>query len=146
MGRPALTDEEKKAKGTFDPRYSAEARSERAGSVVVAFPTLQDVPPCRFPLTPGGAGQATYDQLIRTLHEQKRLTVLLHMEVEMLAAGLDNIHARMAQGKNVPASAFTNILARIDKLQRADHDRAYQGSQTEPQRNKFARNGFAARR
>lgn len=145
MGRPALSDAEKRAKGTFDPRYSAEARGERATSVVVPFPTLQDVPPCRFPLTPGGAGEQTFNQLIRTLHEQKRLTVLTHMEVEMLSAGLDNIHKRMAEGKNVPASSFTNILARIDKLQRAENDRAYAGSEL-PRQNKFARNGFAARR
>lgn len=145
MGRPALTDAEKKAKGTFDPRYSAEARAEAATSKVVAFPTLEEIPACRFALKPKGHGEEVYTEVMRRLHEQKRLTMMVHIEVELLAATLDDIHAKMAAGQRVPASAFTSALARLDKLQRMDVDRAFHGSSTD-RPNKFSRNGFAQRK
>ncbi|WP_293862458.1 hypothetical protein [uncultured Alsobacter sp.] len=145
MGRPALTDAEKKAKGTFDPRYSADARAERATEKVVTLPVLDHIPKCRLPLAPGGIGQETYDSLIRTLHEQKRLTVMSHLEVEALAAGYEVLHRKMSAGGNVPASAIQGILSRIDKLQRMDVDRPFAGSSTD-RPNKFSRNGFAQRK
>lgn len=146
MGRPALTDAEKKAKGTFDPRYSAEARAAAATSKVVAFPTLDQIPECRFPLKEGGHGQKAYTEIVRRLHEQQRLTMMAHLEVELLALGLDDIHSKLAAGQRVPSTAITTILGRLDKLQRMDVDRAFPGSEGGGRQNKFSRNGFASRK
>jgi hypothetical protein len=146
MGRPALTDAAKLAKGTFDPRYSEEARAERSGQTVVAFPTLQEIPECRFPLEPGGIGQQTYDRLIRTLHEQGRLTMLTHMKVEILAAGMEDLRNKMASGMRVPAGLPSRLMTSIAELERESVDRAFNGSSVKGQENKFLSNGFAARR
>lgn len=146
MGRPALTDAQKIAQGTFDPRYSEEARAERSGQTVVAFPTLQDIPECRFPLEPGGIGQQTYDRLIRTLHEQGRLTMLTHMKVEILASSMEDLHTKMRTGMRVPANLMSRIMVSIAELERESVDRAFNGSSVKGQENKFLANGFAARR
>lgn len=144
MGRPALSDAEKKARKTFDPRYSEEARGEAAAAKVIAFPSLQDVPKCSFPLDE--EGQRIYDDLTRTLFEQGRLTVLTHLEVSALAGGISAERRKIDMGKAPSAIAFVRFMERIDKLQRASVDRAFAGSTTGDRQNKFARSGFAARR
>lgn len=144
MGRPALSDAEKKARQTFDPRYSEQARGQAASAKVIAFPSLQDIPSCSFPLD--DEGQRIYDDLTRTLFEQGRLTVLTHLEISALAGGISAERAKISAGKSASAIAFVRFLERVDKLQRASVDRAYAGSSTEGRSNKFARSGFAARR
>lgn len=143
MGRPALTDGEKRAKGTLDKRYTEEARAERVSATVVAFPTLQKIPKCPFPLD--NEGTKIYDSLTRSLFEQGYLTTLTHLEISSLAASVTSMRTKMASGLNVPVGSFTSILERIDKLQRANVDRAFHGQRSPDQRNKFASSGFAVR-
>ena len=144
MGRPSLSDEEKRRRGTFDTRYSAEARAEASLSKVVAFPALREIPECMFPLDE--AGQKLYDDLARVLCEQGRLTVLSHAELSSLCGGMSAERSKIAAGKSASSTAFVRFLERIDKLQKAAIDRAYAGSTTQDRPNKFARNGFANRR
>ena len=144
MGRPSLPDAEKRAKGTFDPRYSSEERAVRRAENVIAFPAFEVVPPCIFPLEE--EGQKLYDSLTRSLQEQGRLTVLSHAEASALCGAVSAQRQKMTDGANVPIGTFVKILERIDKLQRADVDRAYVGSTTADKPNKFAKNGFARKR
>lgn len=144
MGRPHLSDAEKRQRGTFDPRYSEEARGKAAAAKVIAFPSLQDIPKCSFPLDE--EGQRIYDDLTRTLFEQGRLTVLTHLEISALAGGISAERGKIEKGKAPSAIAFVRFLERIDKLQRASVDRAYAGSSTDGRANKFQTSGFAARR
>lgn len=145
MGRPALTDAEKREKGTFDPRYSAEARAAAAAEKVVSFPELVEIPSCRFRLTPGGHGEKVYTELMRRLHEQRRLTMMMHLKVEAIAAGIEDIHRKVDEGLRVPATAYTTLLQAVEKIERMNVDRAFPGSSAEST-NKFSRNGFAQRK
>lgn len=144
MGRPHLSDAEKQARGTFDQRYSEEARGKAAAAKVIAFPSLLEIPKCSFPLD--AEGQRLYDELARVLFEQGRLTVLSHQEISALAGGMSAEREKVAKGKAPSAIAFIRFLERIDKLQRAAVDRAYAGSSTDGRANKFQNSGFAARR
>lgn len=144
MGRPSLSDDEKRRRGTYDPRYSAEVRAEAALAKVVSFPTLREIPECMFPLDV--EGQKLYDELSRVLFEQKRLTVLSHAELSALCGGMSAERDKISKGKSASSVAFIRFLERIDKLQKAAVDRAYAGSSTEDRPNKFARNGFSARK
>lgn len=144
MGRPALSDAEKLRKGTFDKRYSQEARSVGAVTNLVAFPSLREIPACMFPLD--AQGQALYDELARVLFEQGRLTVLSHAELSALAGGMTQVRKKIESGAPAPAGAFKAFLERIDKLQKASIDRAYAGSSTEGRSSKFRNSGFANRK
>lgn len=142
-GRPHLSDEEKKRRGTFDPRYSAHARGERRAEKVVALfkDRVEEIPP-----PPAGLSRDAMEEYMRwcrTLHQEQKLTVLWIEKITLYAISKHNSLSRLADGK-MPRLEDTRIMKSIlSELKGIDADAPV--NPTETQGRKFARIGFASR-
>lgn len=99
-GRPPLSDEEKRLRGTFDPRYSAAERSARTEAKVVSLfgsAALDEVPPP--PAGISGDALVEYQRWTRRLHECGRLTQTWVDKVTFYAARRQRMTMNLAGGK-----------------------------------------------
>lgn len=144
-GRPALSDAEKKRRGTFDPRYSEAERSGRSEAKVVSLfgqDALSVVPE-----PPRGLTQkalANYELWTRRLHEAGRLTQIWVDKITMYAVRRHSIEARLADGKSPKSDdikACELFLRELGHLN-VDQPRAGQDSTGK----KFGRVGIATGR
>ena len=119
MPRPGLSDEEKRARGTFDARYSEAAKSARAESNVVAIfgDRLEAIPDPTVPLA--ASALTFYRKWSQRLFDLGKLTELAVMEVQAAAAAQHGIEVRMREGKlprGQDQQAVTRFLNRMREL------------------------------
>jgi hypothetical protein len=142
MSRKPLSDREKIARRTFRRDKSEDARALIGLTKVHAFPTFREIPRPTVPL--GQTGQAEYDTLSRVLFDAGRLTLLTQRSIEALAVAKDAITMLHASGKPASARILEQMNRALGDLRLADVDPTI--TPREPEKNRFARSGFAARR
>jgi hypothetical protein len=143
-GRPPLSDEEKKQRGTFDPRWSQEARSERQEDKVVALfgadklETIPDPPE-------GLVSQARDEYFLwcRRLHEQGHLSQKWVEKILFYALRKHSTLVRLASGK-LPKDGDLKACEMFIKELGALNIDAPRAGQEAP-KSKFAHVGFANR-
>lgn len=144
-GRPPLSDAEKKLRGTFDPRFSEDARSERAEHKVVSLfggERLNEIPD-----PPDGLGRRALDEYwrwTRRLQDLGRLSQLWVDKVTLYAIRRHSVEARLAQGrapKDGDVKGCEMFLKELGALN-VDQPRAGQ----EAPASKWEQIGFASRR
>lgn len=143
MGRNALSDEEKKRRGTFRPDKSEEARKAEAVGNVLAFPVLTTIPPCSFPFEKDSKGDQAYKKWATDLFNAGLLTEISKAQVEQYALTEHNIASYFASGKPVPARQLDLRRAALVKLEMLNVDTNLVESKT--QSGVFKTNGFAGR-
>lgn len=143
MGIHALSDAEKKRRGTFKPEKSEEARARKAVDNVMAFPVLDEVPRCRWPLKPNGLGLQSYTSWCRRLINAGLLTDVSLGYVEQFAIAEDKIEKRLDGGLDVPDKAMEVRRSALMKLEALNVDTSLVPNQA--QKGAFGKNGFAGR-
>lgn len=143
VGRPHLSDDEKRRRGTFDPRYSAEARGTRRAEKVVALfkDRVEEIPP-----PPAGLSQPAMEEYMRwcrTLHHEQKLTVLWVEKITLYAMAKHNNLTRLAAGKMSRLEDTRIMKSILSELTGINADAPI--NPTETQSRKFARIGFAKR-
>jgi hypothetical protein len=115
-GRLPTSDAEKRQKGTFDPRYSEEARAKRLqGNVVALRPDLvSTLPEC--PDSLAGEARDFFLKWTRRLYETGKLTDLLVLEVENAASAHQNIRVLGRDGKAAKGADMTVIRSFISRM------------------------------
>lgn len=143
MGKPGLSDEEKKARGTFDPRYSASAKSARSESNIVSIfgDRLEAVPEPSVPLTP--TADQFYRKWAQRLFDMGKLTELAVIEVQAAANAQHAIETRMRDGKLPRAGDQTAITRFLNRMRELNVDAPASSSQVSV--SKWSAIGFAAR-
>lgn len=111
---PSQSDEEKKARGTFDPRYSEEARGRRLSDKLFAGPGYQDVPDPENPLT--DYEQKIYFELCGQLLRQGKLTMSTRDIAEEVALLKGSRRMKIECGLKVPAYITRDIMNYSGKL------------------------------
>ena len=99
-GRTPTSDAEKRRKGTFDPRYSEEARAQRANSKVVSLYPSDHLD--AIPDPPEGLNHvalAEYYAKARRLHETGKLTQVWVDKTIIYAMRKHSASARLADGR-----------------------------------------------
>jgi hypothetical protein len=135
-----LSDQEKKARGTFRADMSEEVYAARAAEKIITGPWLKEIPEPILPL--GEVGRKKYDEFTRQLFDQNKLTQVTQVQAEVAAAQFDKIFAIRSAGKQPSASDVTQLQRALDSLKIAEDAPkiANPGKQ-----NKFAGAGFANR-
>lgn len=143
MARPALSDEEKKRRGTLDPRWTEDARSARRGEkVVVLFGDNVSV----IPAAPVGLNQEAareYQAWCTALLKAGRLTSLWVEKILIMAIAKHSNISRLAAGKLPRSEDVRAVKSVLSELGGINADTPL----TEPgqEGRKFSRFGFAGR-
>jgi len=140
VGVHGISDDEKRARGTFKAGFDSETRKNKKAEKILAFPTLHEVPPPTFPL--GEKGQKTYDTWARRLLEAECLNEVTKGFLENLALTEDKIHARIKEGKEIPDKTMEIRRSMLLKLESLNVDTSRIPKKAD---NKFTHNGFPAR-
>lgn len=143
MGRQALTDDEKKRRGTYRDGQSDTARRVAAVSNVLAFPVEPKVPKCRLPLPDGSAGLAVYDDWCQRLFNAGLLTKVSIGFIENLALVEDKIDRALRSDKSVASRDMIVRQSVLSKLELLNADQSIVSGQTKT--GVFGKNGFPAR-
>ena len=143
MGRHALSDEEKKRRGTFREEQSDTARKTAAVSNVLAFPVITDIPRCEFPLPENGAGMRTFNSWCRDLIDAGLLTKISVGYITNLALADHKIESCLTTGKNIPDRLSIVRQSALSKLELLNVDKNIVTGQTK--KGVFGKNGFPAR-
>jgi hypothetical protein len=141
-GGNRLSDEERKARGTFRSDRSDAERDAAKASKVVTGHWLPTIPPPTFPLN--DVGKKKYDELTRILFAQNKLTIVTQMQAEMAARQFEKIYTITAAGKDPSASDMTELAKALGQLKIAED--APPIANPEGRINKFASCGFSTRR
>jgi hypothetical protein len=144
-GRPPLSDAEKKLRGTLDPRWTEEARAQRAEDKVVSLfggDRVEEIPPPPAGLTE--KAQAEYWRWTRRLHEVGRLTQVWVEKCAFYAVRKHSIETRLAQGKPIKDGDVKAAELFLKELGALNVDQP-RGGQEAP-RSKWDRVGFASGR
>lgn len=144
-GRPPLSDAEKKLRGTFDPRWSEEARSERAEDKVVSLfgqDRLEAIPEPPEGLKPRALEE--YWRWTRRLHELGRLSQVWVDKITLYAIRRHSIEARLIEGKAPKDGDVKGCELFLKELGALNVDQP-RGNQESP-KSKWERIGFASRR
>lgn len=140
-GANKLSDEEKRRRGTFRPSRSEETYKEAAGAKVVAGPWLTTIPEPGLPLDE--VGRRKYDEITKALFDQTKLTMATVLIAEQYALQYQQVHKRLSEGRNVPAST-TQLLDKMLRDLRIAEEAPVIASPGEKQ-SKFRRVGFSTR-
>jgi hypothetical protein len=141
MSRRALTDEEKKARGTFEERDSEVNRTKRHLATVHAFPTFREIPEPTVPL--GEAGRRAYDKWARILFDAGHLTEISQGFIQIVGQYEDASAYYHERGKPLPTQWVQIHKAALGELKYLNADKSLAPKQEKS--NPFARNGFARR-
>lgn len=139
-GHNRLSDEEKKARGTFRPDQSDENYDDRAGAKIIAGPWLSEIPEPDYPLN--DTGRAKYDQWTKELFEQGKLTSVTVTQASALALLHQKIHRRAVEGKDVSAHDHAKFQSGLRDLNIAQHAKITAA----PGKNRWADIGFAGKK
>jgi len=140
-GNRRLTDEEKKAKGTFRADQSDEVYRARAAEKVVIGPWLTAIPESTVPLS--AVGKAKYDELTKLLFDSNKLTKVTCGDCERMAVMHQQMHETLTAGKRVPM----DLIKRMDSISvrlRIAEDAPSIANPNE--KNRFSESGFSNRR
>lgn len=143
MGRHAKTDAQKIADGTFKQSRSETARKTAAVSNVLAFPVINDIPRCDFPLPEDSVGMRTFNSWCRDLIDAGLLTKVSLGYVTNLALADHKIEVCLLAGKNVPDRLSIVRQSALMKLEALNVDKDLVSGQTK--KGIFGKNGFPAR-
>jgi hypothetical protein len=134
-GRTALSDAAKKQAGTFDPRWSAEARAERAEQKVVALFGADRLNVIPEP-PPGLSDEAANEFKLwtRRLHEQERLSQIWVEKITFYAMRKHKVMAKVAKGEMPSADDLKGCELFLRELNALNIDAPTAGSQPEASR------------
>lgn len=132
-----LSDEEKKARGTFRADQSEEVYGAKRAATIITGPWLSSIPEPDFPLT--DIGRAKYDEWTQELFDQKKLTKIAVTRASALALQFQKIAKRASEGKDVSASDQAKFQSGLRDLDIAQHAKVT----AEPGKSRFADVGFA---
>lgn len=138
-GHNSLTDEEKKARGTFRADRSEAARLADAAKTVITGPWLLDVPKPTLPLNE--VGRAKYDEYTKLLLDGGKLTRVVCDDIERYAVMHQQMDARLKAGKTVSMDLLKQMNSIAVRLRIADNAPTIASPGA---RNKFASIGTAA--
>lgn len=143
MARPALSDEEKRRRGTLDPRWTEAARAERRGEKVVALfgETVSVIPAPPAGLAPEAARE--YQAWCAALQRSGRLTSLWVEKILVMAIAKHSNLTRLADCKLPRASDVSVVRSTLSELNGINADTPLTEKGDEGR--KFARFGFASR-
>lgn len=141
MGRHALSDAEKKAKGTFRPDQSEAVYSAKRAEKVIVGPWLTSIPDPEMPLN--AVGRAKYDEITKLLFDQNKLTKVTCMDCEILALHWQNVQGRIAAGKAPSSDSLKQISTITQRLRIAEDAPAIANPN---QKNRFEGSGFSNNR
>jgi len=136
-----ISDAEHKARGTFKPGKSDEARAAGQVAKILAFPVMREIPPCGFPVN--DHGQRTFDHWTRRLLDAGLLTETSISQIENLALQDHVISARMAEGKEPPNRAIEVRRQILHWLEQMNVSESVVSGQKK--KSAFASNGFPSR-
>lgn len=143
MGRYALSDEEKKRRGTFREEASDAARKTAAVSNVLAFPVEPSIPKCRLPLPEDSVGIGVYNDWCQRLFNAGLLTKVSLAFIENLVLIEDKIDRALRAGKPVASRDMIVRQSVISKLELLNVDQNLVAGQTKT--GVFGKNGFPSR-
>jgi hypothetical protein len=103
-----VSDERRKASGSFRPSNSEEARGRRLSAKVFAGPGFQDIPDPEFPF--GEYGLRKYFELAGRLLREGKLSRATQQIAEQLAIQYEIQHQRASCGQRQQATASNNIM------------------------------------
>lgn len=141
MGRNALSDEEKRKRGTFRADQSEAAYAAARAEKVIVGPWLTAIPDPEMPLNE--IGKAKYDQVTKLLFEQNKLTKVTCMDCEVLALHWQNVQGRIAAGKAPSSDSLKQISAITQRLRIAEDAPAIANPN---QKSRFEGSGFSSSR
>lgn len=138
-----LSDEEKKARGTFRAGTSTEVRNRKLGEKVFAGPGYQDVPDPEFPL--GDIGLKQYFRLAgRVLREKGRLSDVIQRACESYSILWEEAYTRRITGKKVPASIVERMDRSLSILKLAEVATVVDPDAADPKKNPFRACGLVS--
>lgn len=143
MGRHAISDAEKIAKGTFKPSTSEEARRTAAVSNVLAFPVEPSIPKLRLALPEDSIGHGVYNDWCQRLFNAGLLTKVSLAFIENLVLVEDKIDRALRIGKPVASRDMIVRQSIISKLELLNVDQNLVTGQAKT--GVFGKNGFPAR-
>lgn len=141
MGRRAIPDEEKIARGIVDKRRTEDARERRVLDNIRVHPALLQIPEPKFKLE--AEARSEYDTWTRLLFERGLLTTETHSWVSTYALSFEAIVKTQAAGKTPSGAhlkAYNDALIRLEKL-----NVKVSLTPVKPEENRFAVNGFPSR-
>jgi hypothetical protein len=138
-----LSDEEKKARGTFRENESVEVRRRKLGEKIFAGPGYQDVPDPEFPL--GEIGLKQYFRLAgRALKEKGRLSDAIQRACESYAILWEEAYVRRTTGKKIPAGLVERMDRSLAILKLAEVATVVDSDALESKKNPFGACGGVA--
>jgi hypothetical protein len=137
-GSNRLSDEEKKAKGTFRADRSDAVYAERAAGKVITGVFLSKIPEPNLPLNE--VGRAMYDKMAKLLFEQNKLTEVTCLDCENLGLIQQQMDARMRAGKAVASDMIKRKDAILVRLRVAENAPAVASP---GEKNRFEGSGFS---
>lgn len=136
-GRPRLSDEEKKRRGTYRPSNEKKLEERRVAKVI-AGPWLTSIPEPEYVLN--DVGRAKYDELTGELFDQRKLTKIT-VTLASVAALMHQKFADMAEnGKYPSANDVSKFQSALRELNIASHAKV---TAAPGQKNRFAGSGFS---
>lgn len=141
MGRYALSDEEKRKRGTFRADQSEAAYAAKRAETVVVGPWLKSIPEPTIPLD--AVGRAEYDRLTKLLFNGNKLTEVTCGDCERMAVMKQQMASRLAAGKSVSMDLIKRMDAISVRLRIAEDAPAIANPN---QKSRFEGSGFANRR
>lgn len=143
-GRPPISDEEKRRRGTLDKRWTEQARAARAETKVVSLfgaDTLRSIPD-----PPAGLSekaQSEYRLWCRRLLDVGRLSSVWVEKVVLYAIRKHSIETRLAAGKGVKDGDVRGCALFLKELEALNIDAPRDGQ--EAPKSKWSAIGFAGR-
>lgn len=120
-GRPPISDDEKKRRGTLDKRWSEEARAERKFSKIVSI--HKDGAAQALPPPPDGLTPRAYNEYMlwgRTLLERGLLSAANASDLRLYAMACNNAELKTAAGKSVSGSDLATQRRFLDIIRAVD--------------------------
>lgn len=140
-GHNRLSDDEKRARGTFRPDQSDDVYDARqASATILAGPWLTSIPEPDFPLN--DVGRSKYDEWTNELFTQRKLTKIAVTRASALALLYQKIAKRAGEGKDVSASDHAKFQSGLRELDIATHAKVT----AQPGKSRFEGVGFANKR
>ena len=143
-GRPPISDDEKKRRGTYDKRWSADARAARAEEKVVSLfgaDSLRAIPDPPDGLS--GKAEGEYRLWCRRLLDVGRLSSVWVEKITLYAIRKHSIETRLAEGKSIKDGDVRGCAQFLKELEALNIDAPRDGQ--EAPKSIWSSIGFASR-